>query len=165
MSKRSRSSSRSPSTGPPMQNRPRSSSPASSITSLGRTKFHHLDPANSAAAVMHCSLPPHRGALSFSSHEDYEVHYLQAHVNRCLECRRNFPTGHFLSLHIEENHDPLIAAKRGRGDKTVRQQTHFDHERWNMQLADISSLGMSSTGVLSRTAKRNAQRPRNVECT
>ncbi|KAJ6185584.1 hypothetical protein N7519_006885 [Penicillium mononematosum] len=50
--------------------------------------------------------------------EDYEVHYLQSHVNRCSECSKNFPTGHFLNIHIEENHDPLAAARRARGDKT-----------------------------------------------
>ena len=69
---------------------------------------------------MQCSLPPHRGPLSFTSYEDYEVHYLQAHVNRCSQCGRNFPTGHFLNLHIEENHDPLVAALKERGEKTVR---------------------------------------------
>jgi hypothetical protein len=40
-------------------------------------------------------------------------------VNRCSECSKNFPTGHLLNLHIEENHDPLAAAMRARGDKTV----------------------------------------------
>lgn len=69
---------------------------------------------------MRCSLPPHKGVLSFASYEDYEVHYLQAHVNRCAECGKNFPTGHFLGLHIEENHDPLAGARRERGEKTVR---------------------------------------------
>ncbi|KAJ5786187.1 Zinc finger C2H2 [Penicillium pulvis] len=68
--------------------------------------------------VMHCALPPHRETLSFTSYEDYEVHYAQAHVNRCSQCSKNFPTGHFLNLHIEENHDPLAAARRARGDKT-----------------------------------------------
>ncbi|KAI9040235.1 uncharacterized protein KD926_008436 [Aspergillus affinis] len=119
MSKRLRSTSRSPSAGPSLDPRSRSSSPASSTTSLGRTKIHLGDPANTASAVMHCSLPPHRGALSFSSYEEYEVHYMQTHVNRCAECGKSFPTGHFLSLHIEENHDPLIATKRERGDKTM----------------------------------------------
>ncbi|QQK43434.1 Zinc finger, C2H2 [Penicillium digitatum] len=68
--------------------------------------------------VMHCSLPPHRETISFTSYEDYEVHYLQSHVNRCSECSKNFPTGHLLNIHIEENHDPLAAARRARGDKT-----------------------------------------------
>ncbi|KAJ5958292.1 Zinc finger C2H2 [Penicillium vulpinum] len=73
---------------------------------------------NTLPEVMHCSLPPHRETLSFASYEDYEVHYLQSHVNRCSECSKNFPTGHLLNLHIEENHDPLAAARRARGDKT-----------------------------------------------
>lgn len=69
---------------------------------------------------MRCSLPPHKETLSFSSYDEYEVHYVQAHVNRCSECGKNFPTELFLNLHIEENHDPLIAARRERGEKTVR---------------------------------------------
>lgn len=69
---------------------------------------------------MRCALPPHRDTtLSFTSYEDYEVHYQQAHVNRCSTCAKNFPTGRFLDLHIEENHDSLVAARRGRGEKTV----------------------------------------------
>ncbi|KAJ5280414.1 hypothetical protein N7478_005786 [Penicillium angulare] len=74
--------------------------------------------SNPVAEVMHCALPPHRETLAFASYEDYEVHYLQAHVNRCSQCSKNFPTAHFLNLHIEENHDPLAAARRERGDKT-----------------------------------------------
>jgi hypothetical protein len=57
--------------------------------------------------------------MSFSSYEEYEVHYVKVHVNRCSECGKNFPTERFLSLHIEENHDPLIEAKKERGEKTV----------------------------------------------
>ena len=68
---------------------------------------------------MKCSLPPHQEVLSFDTFEDFEVHYAKAHANRCSECRRNFPTEHFLTLHIGENHDPLRAAKSARGEKTV----------------------------------------------
>ncbi|KIM94950.1 hypothetical protein OIDMADRAFT_21229 [Oidiodendron maius Zn] len=67
---------------------------------------------------MRCSLPPHHQTLLFSSYEEYEVHYNKTHVNRCIECRKNFPTEHFLNLHIEENHDALISVKRERGEKT-----------------------------------------------
>ncbi|CAI7661676.1 unnamed protein product [Penicillium glandicola] len=81
-----------------------------------RNKF--IDSDNILAEVMHCSLPPHRETLSFTSYDDYEVHYLQNHVNRCSGCSKNFPTGHLLNIHIEENHDPLAAARRARGDKT-----------------------------------------------
>lgn len=69
--------------------------------------------------VMRCSLPPHRETLSFTSYEDYEIHYIKDHVNRCSDCSKNFPAGHLLNLHIEENHDPLAAARRARGEKTV----------------------------------------------
>ncbi|EPS34392.1 hypothetical protein PDE_09356 [Penicillium oxalicum 114-2] len=101
-----------------------SSSPSASSTSTAqlphdRSKILHRDTVPSVE-VMHCTLPPHRETVSFASYEDYEVHYQQAHVNRCSQCSKNFPTTHFLNLHIEENHDPLAAAKRARGDKTYR---------------------------------------------
>ncbi|KAI9924432.1 hypothetical protein ASPWEDRAFT_23482 [Aspergillus wentii DTO 134E9] len=121
MSKRSRTVSRSPSPSQdhhcsPEESWSRSSSPASST---GRSKLLHLqDSVNASAEVMRCSLPPHKETISFTSYEDYEVHYRQAHVNRCSECGKNFPTDRFLNLHIEENHDPLIAALRERGEKT-----------------------------------------------
>ena len=69
--------------------------------------------------AMKCSLPPHLETLLFSTFEEFEVHYAKAHANRCPECRKNFPTEHFLELHIEENHDPLVEAKRAKGEKTV----------------------------------------------
>ena len=68
---------------------------------------------------MRCSLPPHPQTLCFQSYEAYDVHYAKAHVNRCSECRKNFPTAHFLELHIEENHDPLIQVRKEKGEKTV----------------------------------------------
>ncbi|KAK2801729.1 hypothetical protein FQN50_007644 [Emmonsiellopsis sp. PD_5] len=89
-----------------------------STTSPPRGKVAHLDNQNGVQQVMRCSLPPHREAVSFSSYEEYEVHYAQAHVNRCSECGKNFPTAHFLTLHIEELHDPLIQARRAKGEKT-----------------------------------------------
>lgn len=115
MSKRSRSTSRSPS----LNRDSPSETPLSPGTATPeRTKLAHRAPSP-VAGVMQCALPPHRETLSFTSHEDYEVHYQQAHVNRCSQCSKNFPTGHFLNLHIEENHDPLAEARRARGEKTV----------------------------------------------
>jgi hypothetical protein len=76
--------------------------------------------AATSSEIMHCSLPPHaRQPISFTSFEDYEIHYNQTHVNRCVECRKNFPTPHFLDLHISENHNPLIEVLRDRGEHTV----------------------------------------------
>lgn len=72
--------------------------------------------------AMKCSLPPHHDTISFSTFEDFEVHYSQFHCNRCSNCRRNFPTEHFLLLHIGENHDPLNEARRAKGEKTVLSQ-------------------------------------------
>jgi hypothetical protein len=92
-----------------------------SVTS-NTLKFVHLDPDGGEAppvTEMRCSLPPHRQTLNFSSFEEYDVHYAKTHVNRCVECRKNFPTEHFLNLHIEENHDALISVRRERGEKTV----------------------------------------------
>ncbi|OCK94830.1 uncharacterized protein K441DRAFT_705353 [Cenococcum geophilum 1.58] len=66
---------------------------------------------------MKCLLPPHQ-PLSFSSYEDYDVHYQKNHVNRCSECHKNFPSDHYLGLHIAENHDSLNEARRARGEKT-----------------------------------------------
>jgi hypothetical protein len=94
----------------------------SPVNPLYSTKYVELDnvEANSETIeVMRCSLPPHRQSISFASFEAYEVHYAKAHVNRCSECRKNFPTEHFLGLHIEENHDPLNAVRKARGEKTV----------------------------------------------
>ncbi|TVY26138.1 Zinc finger protein [Lachnellula hyalina] len=97
--------------------------PAVSITHFSASKFLQLDPDSSSGETTHhtemrCSLPPHRETLSFPSLEIYEVHYNKTHLNRCLECRKNFPTEHFLNLHIEENHDALVSVRRERGEKT-----------------------------------------------
>jgi hypothetical protein len=117
MSKRPRVS-RAPSPGQSPETWSRSPSPAYSAPSCERSKILLQDTDEPAVEVMHCSLPPHRDVIFFSSYEDYEVHYLQTHVNRCSECGKNFPTDRFLNLHIEENHDPLVAAKRDKGEKT-----------------------------------------------
>ena len=127
MAKRSRSLSQSHSQSPSLDpdSPSRSSSPSSSTPSTAtlppdRSKILHRD-TNTVpfVEVMHCALPPHRETLAFASYEDYEVHYQQAHVNRCSLCSKNFPTAHFLNLHIEENHDSLVVAMRARGEKTV----------------------------------------------
>jgi hypothetical protein len=88
------------------------------------SKLLHLDTeaskVSSLLEVMRCSLPPHaRQTLSFTNFEEYEVHYNKTHVNRCVECRKNFPTPHFLDLHISENHNPLVEVLKDRGEHTV----------------------------------------------
>ncbi|KIW17346.1 hypothetical protein PV08_04538 [Exophiala spinifera] len=76
---------------------------------------HDMSPAS---AVMQCSLPPHREAVEFSSIEDFESHYAKDHSNRCASCGKNFPTAHFLTLHIDENHNPFREALQAKGEKT-----------------------------------------------
>src|SRR5689334_3565568 len=85
-------------------------SPASNIEHLAKyTLVDHEELASSKHEAMKCQLPPH-APLSFSTYDEYEVHYKAAHTNRCSECRRNFPSDHYLTLHIAENHDPLREA-------------------------------------------------------
>jgi hypothetical protein len=83
-------------------------------------KLVHLEESamSEQPAVMKCLLPPH-DPLGFASYEEYDVHYQKMHTNRCSECQKNFPDEHILHLHISENHDPFIAARRERGEQTV----------------------------------------------
>lgn len=104
---------------------PDPSNPASNTTGNQKTekdvKIVHLDNhavLSSKTPVITCSLPPHP-PTSFTSYEAYEVHYQKTHLHRCARCHRNFPDEHFLHLHIVENHDPITAARRERGEKTV----------------------------------------------
>ena len=69
-------------------------------------------------AVIQCTLPPHRDAMDFASVEGFEVHYAKEHSNRCSSCGKNFPTGHFLALHIDEHHNTFREALQSRGEKT-----------------------------------------------
>jgi len=98
--------------------------------------------ALSSTTEMKCSLPPHNQTLSFPSFEEYEVHYAKEHTHRCVECRKNFPTGHFLTLHIEENHDSLVAVRRERGEKTVSPQNHIPCQLVRPQYTDLLVVPM-----------------------
>ncbi|KAJ9626666.1 hypothetical protein H2204_010055 [Knufia peltigerae] len=80
-------------------------------------KFTPYDMSPSSA-VMQCSLPPHREAVEFSTIEDFETHYAKDHTNRCASCGKNFPTAHFLTLHIDENHNPFRESLQAKGEKT-----------------------------------------------
>ncbi|EAQ91361.1 hypothetical protein CHGG_03296 [Chaetomium globosum CBS 148.51] len=67
---------------------------------------------------MHCSLPPHKEAIKFSSYDAYEAHYRDQHTNRCAQCRKNFPSAHLVGLHIEEIHDSFVQVRREKGERT-----------------------------------------------
>lgn len=117
MPKRSRDDSSSSSSRSPT---PDPSSPASIATPSHSSKYLHTSGDVTYKAVMKCSLPPHAEPLSFSTYEEFEIHYAKIHAHRCSDCRRNFPTEHFLELHIGENHDPLNEARKAKGEKTYR---------------------------------------------
>lgn len=76
-----------------------------------------------ASPAMSCLL--HRERMDFPSYDAYEAHYSKEHLNRCIECRRNFPSPLYLSLHGDEWHDPFVAVKRDKGEHTVRTQGFF----------------------------------------
>ena len=118
MPKRSREDSPSPASTP-LSPTPDPASPASTDEAAHSTKYLQTSSNTPLRAVMKCSLPPH-DTLDFSTFKEFEIHYAKNHTFRCSECHRNFPTGHFLDLHISENHDPLSEARRAKGEKTVR---------------------------------------------
>lgn len=87
--------------------------------SSGAVKIVHLSQeAASPTEVMRCSLAGHP-ELSFANYDEYESHYNQSHLWKCAECRHNFPSEHYLGLHIEEHHDSMIQIRKERGEKIV----------------------------------------------
>ncbi|KAI0128794.1 hypothetical protein BJ170DRAFT_579519 [Xylariales sp. AK1849] len=70
------------------------------------------------STAMKCSLPGHKEALAFNSYPDFEAHYSKVHSNRCNECKKNFPSQHLLSVHIEDIHDAFAAVLREKGEHT-----------------------------------------------
>ena len=100
--------------------------------------------------TMKCSLTPHHETLAFPTFEEFEVHYAKVHANRCSDCRKNFPTEHFLGLHISENHDPLEEARRAKEEKTVGFQDSMGSQ------SDAKSL---SVPMLRRRLRQNLFHP------
>ena len=95
-------------------------SPTPESIGSSRSKITEIDPSQAIdgeGAAMNCLL--HSQKLTFSTYDEYEAHYNTSHLNRCLECKRNFPSARLLSVHIEDSHDPLVALKRERGERTV----------------------------------------------
>lgn len=86
------------------------------------SKFVGLDTNDShsnSTSDIKCSLPGHGPGLRFATYQDYESHYHKAHSNRCLDCRKNFPSSHILNLHIKEFHDALTELRKEKGDHVV----------------------------------------------
>jgi hypothetical protein len=113
--------------------------PRSESTLDGRaSKYVQVDSCSENNAKVNCFLPPHQ-PLDFETFDDYEIHYNQHHINRCLTCQKNFPSDHYLGLHIAENHDPINEAKKERGDKTVAPPYRYLDSRVNL-LTEYSLL-------------------------
>ncbi|EFX02839.1 c2h2 type zinc finger domain containing protein [Grosmannia clavigera kw1407] len=115
----------------PEEHLPSSSSPVSADEEQGQqpsteadvelpsAKIATLDDGHADAAAepaMICLL--HRESVDFSSYGAYESHYNREHLNRCLECHRNFPSPFYLGLHTDEWHDPFVAVRRDKGEHT-----------------------------------------------
>lgn len=122
-------------------------SPLSSNDPVHSSKYIQTFGPGPARAVMKCSLPPHE-LIEFSTFDEFEIHYAKVHAYRCSECRNNFPSEHFLHLHISENHDPLIEAKRAKGDKTVCPSMSY--------FIVQNSLMSDSTNVLLKAVTKSA---------
>ena len=75
-------------------------------------------PVSHQGHAMQCSLPPHRHTLDFPSIDAFEIHYAKDHSNRCTSCGKNFPSPHFLTLHIDENHNALREELQAKGERT-----------------------------------------------
>lgn len=126
MSKRSREASFSPPAGRDCPlvsdtNIEASSSDELELEAERPKKVSHLELESLHSAshsVMQCSLPPHRQPLDFANIEAFEVHYSKEHCNRCSSCGKNFPSPHFLALHIDENHNAMRAELQAKGEKT-----------------------------------------------
>lgn len=118
MAKRLRDTSFSPEPNPSVDSDGSERHRSESMEADGHTpKYASLEPEQQTRSKMKCTLPPHH-PMTFNTSEEYESHYQQNHTNRCSDCGKNFPTTHFLDLHIAENHDPITAAKRDAGEKT-----------------------------------------------
>lgn len=87
------------------------------------SKFLGLDVADGSQPAsipdFTCSLPGHGPGLRLPTYEEYESHYHKAHENRCIDCRKNFPSSHLLNLHIGEFHDALTELRKEKGDSIV----------------------------------------------
>ncbi|OAA74585.1 C2H2 type zinc finger domain-containing protein [Akanthomyces lecanii RCEF 1005] len=114
-------------------------------------KYTELDPvvvdsdndSSSPFPAVHilCSLPPH-AEMAFDSYTAYETHYSSFHTNRCMACRRNFPSQHLLGVHIEETHDPIVKVKREQGVHTYScfvegcERKCLTHQKRRMHMID-----------------------------
>lgn len=66
----------------------------------------------------------------FDTLEDYEHHYHTQHRNTCSFCKRAFPSGHLLDIHILEWHDSLFQVLSEKQDM-VRDTAPWGASDWS----------------------------------
>lgn len=81
----------------------------------------HSPEGDHQSQAFSCSLPPQcsLSRSSFFTAEELDAHYQKYHAHMCRTCNRIFPDEGFLDLHLSEFHDPLMALRKERGEKTV----------------------------------------------
>lgn len=120
------------------------------VTDVPVSKIVGLDVERSndgsqTTTTLQCSMPGHLPGLRFATYNEYETHYISTHTNRCLECGRNFPSWHYLDLHIAECHDALVEIRREKGKAVVRM----------LQPGGTSARLFMLTGPTVRLLRRN----------
>lgn len=87
------------------------------MTKMKRPREEY-SPTNDAISTqgIYCNYYPCT-QLVFTNYQEYEHHVVSTHEFVCQSCQKKFPDNHFLLLHIDENHNPLLLIKRDRGDR------------------------------------------------
>lgn len=105
--------------------------------------------ATSSHTVFSCNLLPHcsASATSFRNSVDLESHYQKHHANCCSTCNKIFPDSRFLHLHITEFHDPLVAVRRDRGERTVSRHKHATAKQTGITDSACLASGLHTRSV------------------
>lgn len=73
------------------------------------------------SSAIHCTVPPcHLNPIGFKDYLTYEAHVVSTHNHVCLECYKRFPSEIFLTIHIDENHNPFFQLRKERGEKMFK---------------------------------------------
>ncbi|KAJ7493219.1 hypothetical protein B0H11DRAFT_1718098 [Mycena galericulata] len=102
-----------------------SSSSSTSATAAPTLKAQRTTPGpETSSAVVQpllCTLPPtcSHHPTPIANAKDLETHYAKYHAHVCEEpgCNCVFPDARLLEIHQTENHDPLAAVRKERGEK------------------------------------------------
>lgn len=86
----------------------------------------------------------------FDTLEGYEHHYNALHRNVCSFCRRSFPSGHLLDIHISEWHDSLFQIMAEKQNMVRARLGPCCHTDWPFALPKGCLLSFLSVQVLGR---------------